>query len=415
MNIIYYKYIKASMKALGIKEAFLFVIKRITLEVLTLIYLDNAATSFPKPDIVYEAIMDAMREYGANPGRSGHKLALKAGRAIYETRELLAAFFNIEDPMRIIFTPNATDGLNLGIKGLLKPGDHVITTSMEHNSVLRPLKALEKIGVKTTIVQCDEEGSVDTRDIEEAINQNTKLILTTHASNVTGTILPIKAIGDIAKKHKLVYMVDAAQTAGVYPIDVANMNIDILAFPGHKSLLGPQGTGGIYIREGIEIGNIKEGGTGSKSDSLIQPEIYPDKLESGTPNMPGIVGLGAGLKYIVDRGIEDIREHERKLTKIFIDGLKEIKDAKIYGPCDVDKQAPVVSINIGEEDSSEVSYILDQVFDIAVRPGLHCAPLAHKTIGCYEQGCVRFSIGPFNTVKDIETALEAVNSISREI
>ncbi|WP_352418378.1 aminotransferase class V-fold PLP-dependent enzyme [Proteiniborus sp.] len=380
-----------------------------------LIYLDNAATSFPKPEIVYEAIMESMREYGANPGRSGHKLALKAGRAIYETRELLSKFFNIEDPMRIIFTSNATDGLNLVIKGLLKSGDHVITTSMEHNSVLRPLKALDNIGVETTVIQCDEIGCIDIKDIEDNIKNNTKLIVTTHASNVTGTIFPIKQIGEIAKKHDIIYMVDAAQTAGIYNIDVIDMNIDILAFPGHKSLLGPQGTGGVYIKKGVEITQMKEGGTGSKSDSLIQPDIYPDKFESGTPNMPGIVGLGAGIKYIIDKGIDNIRDHENKLAKVFIDGLREIKDVKIYGPCDIEKQAPVISINIGEEDSSEVSYILDQVFNIAVRPGLHCAPLAHRTIGCYEQGCIRFSVGPFNTINDIKAAIEAVQTISTEI
>lgn len=380
-----------------------------------MIYLDNAATSFPKPDIVYEAIMEAMKEYGANPGRSGHKLALKAGRAIYETRDLLSKFFNIEDPMRIIFTSNATDGLNLAIKGLLKSGDHVITTSMEHNSVLRPLKALEKIDVETSIIQCDETGSIDIKDIEANIKNNTKLIVTTHASNVTGTIFPVKEIGKLARKHGVVYMLDAAQTAGVYDIDVVDMNIDILAFPGHKSLLGPQGTGGVYIKEGIEITQMKEGGTGSKSDSLMQPDIYPDKFESGTPNMPGIVGLGAGIKYILNKGINNIRDHEKKLTKAFIYGLKEIEDVKIYGPKDVEKQAPVISINIGKEDSSEVSYILDQVFNIAARPGLHCAPLAHKTIGCYEQGCIRFSVGPFNTIKDIEAVIEAVKNISREI
>lgn len=380
-----------------------------------MIYLDNAATSFPKPDIVYNEIMEAMREYGANPGRSGHKLALKAGRAIYETRELLANFFNIEDPMRIIFTSNATDGLNLAIKGLLKPNDHVITTSMEHNSVLRPLKALENNGVETTIIQCDEAGSVDIRDIEANIKSNTKLIVTTHASNVSGTIFPIKEVGSLAKKHGIIYMVDAAQTAGVYDVNVVDMNIDILVFPGHKSLLGPQGTGGVYIREGLSIVQMKEGGTGSRSDSLIQPDIYPDKFESGTPNMPGIVGLGAGIRYILDKGIENIREHEKKLAKTFIDGLSEIDGVKIYGPCDMEKQAPVISINIREEDSSEVSYILDEVFNIAVRPGLHCAPLAHKTLNCYEQGCIRFSVGPFNTINDIEFAINAVKTISKEI
>jgi len=381
----------------------------------SLIYLDNAATSFPKPDIVYEKMMEAMKEYGANPGRSGHKLALKAGRAIYETRELLASLFNIENPMRIIFTSNGTDGLNIAIKGLLKKGDHVITTSMEHNSVLRPLKALESLGVETTIIQCDETGSIDVKEIERNIKDNTKLIVTTHASNVTGTIFPIKTIGSIARQHGIIYMVDAAQTAGVYDIDVRDMNIDILAFPGHKSLLGPQGTGGVYIREGLNVTQMKEGGTGSSSDSLIQPDIYPDKFESGTLNMPGIVGLGAGVKYILDKGMDNIREHEKNLAKLLIDGLKEIECVKIYGPCDLDKQAPVISINIGEEDSSEVSYVLDQVFDIAVRPGLHCAPLAHKTINCYEQGSIRFSVGPFNTVGDIEAAIEAVRTIAKEI
>lgn len=380
-----------------------------------MIYLDNAATSFPKPNSVYQAIMEAMKDYGANPGRSGHKLALRAGRAIYETRELICTLFNIEDPMRVIFTSNATDGLNLAIKGLLKKGDHVITTSMEHNSVLRPLKVLESKGIETTIVECDITGNINLQNIEENIRDNTRLIVTTHASNVTGTIFPIKKIGELAKKHNIIYMVDAAQTAGLYNIDVVDMNIDILAFPGHKSLLGPQGTGGVYIRKGIDIKQIKEGGTGSKSDSLIQPDFYPDKFESGTPNTPGIVGLGAGIKYILDKGIDNIREHEIKLTKMFIDGLKEIKNVKIYGPANPLNQAPVISINIGEEDSSEVSYILDQVFDIAVRPGLHCAPLAHKTIGCYEQGCVRFSIGPFNTVDDIQTAIKAVKHISNEI
>ncbi len=380
-----------------------------------MIYLDNAATSFPKPEQVYQAVMAAMTEYGANPGRSGHKLALQAGRVIYETRELLAKLFNIDNPMNIIFTHNATDGINLAIKGLLKPGDHVITTSMEHNSVLRPLKVLEKVGISVTIIQCDETGSIDIKDIEESINDDTKLIVTTHASNVTGTIFPIRDIGKLAAQNDIIYMVDAAQTAGVYDIDVKEMGIDILAFPGHKSLLGPQGTGGVYIREGIEITQMKEGGTGSKSDSLIQPDILPDKFESGTPNMPGIAGLGAGIRYIFDTGIENIRKHETELTKFFIDELKKIEHVKIYGPCDVERQAPVVSINIGEEDSSEVSYILDQVFDIAVRPGLHCAPLAHKTVGNFEQGCIRFSIGPFNTKDDIEKAIEAVRKISQEI
>ncbi|WP_050378861.1 aminotransferase class V-fold PLP-dependent enzyme [Gottschalkia purinilytica] len=380
-----------------------------------MIYLDNAATTYPKPDEVYEAVMDSMKHYGANPGRSGHKLALQAGRIIYETRELIAKFFNIDDPMNVVFTYNATDALNLAIKGVLNSGDHVITSSMEHNSILRPLKALEKIGVETTIVECDEDGNINLEDIEKSIRPNTKLIVTTHASNVTGTIFPIKHIGQIAKENDIIYIVDAAQTAGVYDIDVKDMNIDILVFPGHKSLLGPQGIGGLCIREGLEIRSIREGGTGSSSESLIQPDMLPDKFESGTPNTPGIAGLYAGIKYILDRGIENIRKHEQHLTEYFISELKKIEEVKIYGPCDVKKHAPVVSINIGEEDSSEIAYVLDNVYDIGVRPGIHCAPLAHKTIGTFEQGTVRFSIGPFTTKEDIDKTIEAIKQIVDEI
>lgn len=380
-----------------------------------MIYLDNAATSFPKPEEVYVAVDRAMREYGANPGRSGHRMALEAGRLIFETREILCNLFNIDNPMNMIFTCNATDGLNLGIKGLLRTGDHVITTSMEHNSVLRPLKSLEKIGVETTIIKCDSTGTIDITDIEKNIKENTKLIVTTHASNVTGTIFPIKEIGKLAKKYGIIYMVDAAQTAGVYDIDVQDMNIDILVFPGHKGLMGPQGTGCIYIKEGIKVEQLKEGGTGSTSHLLTQPDFLPDRYESGTPNTPGIAGLGAGVRYILKRGIENIRKHEQELTRFFIEELKKINNVKIYGPCDAERQASVVSINIGDEDSSEVSYILDRAFDIAVRPGLHCAPLAHKTIGTLEQGVVRFSIGAFNTFGDIEKAVEAVKKIAGEI
>ncbi|MTI70380.1 MAG: aminotransferase class V-fold PLP-dependent enzyme [Firmicutes bacterium] len=380
-----------------------------------MIYLDNAATTYPKPESVYKAIMDAMKNYGANPGRSGHKLALKAGRGIYETRELLSKLFNIKNPMNIIFTHNATEGLNLGIKGILKSGDHVITTTMEHNSVLRPLMALKEKGVEVTIVKCNNKGEVNVKDIEDEIKENTKLIVTTHASNVTGTIFPVKEISEVCKKHKLLYMLDAAQTAGVYDIDVEKLGIDILAFPGHKGLLGPQGTGGIYIKEGLDIPQLKEGGTGSKSHELFQPSILPDRYESGTPNTPGIIGLGAGIKYILDRGIENIRNHEKKLTDYFIKNLKRIDHVKIYGPQDSERQAAVVAINIANEDSSEVSYVLDSVFDIGTRPGLHCAPLAHKTIDTFEQGVVRFSLGPFTTIEELDKAINAIKEITKEI
>lgn len=380
-----------------------------------MIYLDNAATTFPKPEDVYGAVMNCMKNYGANPGRAGHKLALSAGRIIYEARESLCRLFNIDNPMNIIFTYNATDSLNLAIKGILKKGDHVITTSMEHNSVIRPIKTLEELGIENTIVKCNELGELNIDDIKKAIKNNTKLIVTTHASNVCGTLIDIESIGKIAREIGIIYLVDVAQTAGVYDIDVKKMNIDMLALPGHKGLLGPQGTGVLYVREGINLIQLKEGGTGSKSEELTQPDIIPDRYESGTPNTPGIAGIDAGIKFILKEGIEKIRKHEEELTQYFIDGLNEIPTIKVYGLKNSKKQASVVSINIGDEDSSEISYILDSVFDIATRSGLHCSPLAHKTLGTFEQGTVRFSIGYFNTKKDIDKALDALKNIAYEI
>lgn len=380
-----------------------------------MVYFDNAATTFPKPDEVYDAIMKSMKEYGANPGRSGHKLALRMGREIYETRELLAQLFNIDNPMNVVFTSNCTESLNLAIKGVLKKGDHVITSSMEHNSILRPLTSLGKEGVDITIVKGDHMGRLDVKEIYKNIKSNTKLIAITHVSNLTGTIMPIEEIGKIARENHIYFLVDAAQSAGVYDIDVEKMNIDMLAFPGHKGLLGPQGTGGLYIREGISLKEMKQGGTGSLSHILEQPDMFPDRYESGTLNGPGIVGLGAGIRYIMNKGIKNIRKHEEELTKHFIEGISKINKVKAYGPLNEKEQGAVVSINIGDEDSSEISYILDEKYDIQVRPGLHCAPLAHKTIGTFEQGVVRFSFGPFNTHEEIDYALKALFEISREI
>ncbi len=378
-------------------------------------YFDNAATSFPKPDMVYKSILEAMSEYGANPGRSGHKLALKINRKIYNTRESLADLFQIKDPMNMIFTFNGTESLNLGIKGVLKPGDHIITTSMEHNSVLRPIKYLERFGVQSTIVQADVLGRINPADIRKAIKTNTKIILITHISNLTGTIMPVEEIGAIAKENELIFMVDAAQSAGVYTIDVETMNIDILAFPGHKGLLGPQGTGGLYIRQGLNVEESLQGGTGSISESLVQPNMSPDKYESGTPNGPGIIGLGAGLEYIKSVGMENIRKHEEKLTEYFIEEMEKIEGVKLYGPCDIRQQAAVVSLNIKDYDSSEIAYILDEQYDIMVRSGLHCAPMAHKTIGTFDQGAVRFSFSPFNTVEEIEYGIRSIKEIAKEI
>ncbi|MCR1955058.1 aminotransferase class V-fold PLP-dependent enzyme [Clostridioides mangenotii] len=377
-----------------------------------MIYFDNAATTYPKPEEVYDAVYDCMKNYCANPGRAGHKLAMKSARKIYDARENLAKLFNVDNPMTIVFTHNATDSLNLAIKGVLKKGDHVITTSMEHNSVIRPIKALESKGVENTVVDCDKDGFLNPEDVEKAIKENTKLIVTTHASNVCGTLVDIKSVGGIAKKHGILYLVDASQTAGVYNIDVKDMNIDMLAMPGHKCLFGPQGTGVLYVREDLKLDILKEGGTGSKSEELTQPELFPDKYESGTHNTPGIVGLNEGVKFVLDKGIEKIREHEEELCQYMLDKLKEIENIEIYGPEDSKKRAAVIAINIGNMDSGEVTFILDDEFDIATRSGIHCSPLAHTTLGTLGQGAVRFSIGYFNTTYDIDKAIKALKKIS---
>lgn len=378
-----------------------------------MIYLDNAATTYPKPEIVYEEIMDCMKNYCANPGRAGHKLAMKSARKIYDARENIAKLFNVDNPMNIIFTNNATDSLNLAIKGCVKEGDHIITTSMEHNSVIRPIKSLEKYGIENTIVKCDEDGFLNPKDIIKAIKPNTKLIVTTHASNVCGTLIDIEAVGNIAKENNILYLVDASQTAGVYKIDTKKINVDMIAAPGHKCLLGPQGTGILYIREGLEVDILKEGGTGSKSEDLLQPNLLPDKYESGTHNTPGIIGLNAGVKFILEKGIDNIREHEENLCEYMLEKLKEVPNILIYGPKDAKKRAAVISINIGNMDSGEVTYLLDNKYDIATRSGIHCSPLAHKTLGTLEQGSVRFSLGIFNTKNEIDIAVEALKEISK--
>lgn len=378
-----------------------------------MIYLDNAATTYPKPEQVYDSIMDCMKNYCANSGRAGHKMAMRAAREIYDARENIAKLFNIDNPMNIIFTNNATDSLNLAIKGVVKEGDHIITTSMEHNSVIRPIKSLEARGISNTIVNCDKEGFLDVNDIKNAIKPNTKLIVTTHASNVVGTLVDIKAVGEIAKENNILYLVDASQTAGVYSIDVKDMNVDMIAAPGHKCLLGPQGTGILYIREGLSVDILKEGGTGSKSEDLFQPEIVPDRYESGTHNTPGIAGLNEGVKFILEKGIDDIRLHEEELCQYMLDKLEEVPNIKIYGTKDSKKRAAVIAINIGDMDSGEITFILDSEYDIATRSGIHCAPLAHKTLGTLEQGAVRFSLGYFNTKEEIDKAVEALKEISK--
>ncbi|TYP57416.1 aminotransferase class V-fold PLP-dependent enzyme [Thermosediminibacter litoriperuensis] len=375
-------------------------------------YFDNAATTWPKPEEVYRAVEDTMRNFGGNPGRSGHRMALAAARLVYEAREALAEFFNAESPTNIVFTMNATDALNIAIKGVLKPGDHVITSSMEHNSVARPIFALTKSGVEWDIVKCGSDGTLDPDDVAKAIKPNTRLIAVTHASNVTGTIMPVEEIGKISQEKGVIFLVDAAQSAGVLEIDVQKLNIDLLAFPGHKGLYGPQGIGGLYVREGLHLTPIRQGGTGSFSEELEQPGILPDRLECGTLNTPGIAGLVAGVGFIKKKDLKNIRSHEEQLTRRFLEGLKEIDGVTVYGPAEAAGRCAVVSLNLKDMDSAELAYLLDSRFDIQVRPGLHCSPLAHRTLGTEDRGTVRFSFSVFNTVEEIDRALDALREVS---
>ena len=379
-----------------------------------MIYLDNAATTWPKPEGVYQAVANFMRETGANPGRGGHRAAAAAGKIISDTRKKLACLFNVKNPNRVIFTFNATHSINLALKGFLRPGDHVIATALEHNSTLRPLYKLLQRGVRVSIVPCSPQGFLDLSLLKKEILPTTRLICLNHASNVLGTLAPLQEVGRIARERDLVFLVDAAQTAGIYPIDVEAMNIDLLAFPGHKSLLGPQGTGGLCVGERVKLDSLFEGGTGSASESFAQPDRLPDKLESGTPNTPGIAGLGAGIDFILQEGMDKIRSHEKELTAYLLQGLREIKEVTIYGPGSPDQQAPLVAFNIKDKNSADISYMLDKIYDIATRSGHHCAPLVHKTLGTLEQGAVRASIGYFNTRQDIDGLLEALFTIGKE-
>jgi cysteine desulfurase family protein len=380
-----------------------------------MIYLDNAATSWPKPEIVYQTVDQVMRQIGANPGRSGHAMAVEAGRIVQETRELAAELFRISQPSQVVFTLNVTDSLNLALKGLLQAGDHVITSSMEHNAMARPLEALRKNGVTVSKVATSPVNGVLPQDIKQAIRPNTRLIAITHASNVTGTLNPISEIGQIAKAAGIVFLVDSAQTAGVFPINVQEMGIDLLAFPGHKALLGCQGVGGLYIDRRIGLKPLREGGTGNKSESLEQPDELPERFESGTLNTPGIAGLGAGIRYIVETGMDKIKQQEETLTNMLLAGLGKIPGVILYGPPLGQPRAAVVSFNIGQVSAAELCLILDRSFQIAVRPGLHCAPDAHQTLGTLQGGTVRISPGYFNTEEEIETCLQAIASIAKEL
>jgi len=401
------------------------------------IYLDNAATSFPKPPQVTEAMIHYMNEVGANPGRSGHQLSIEASRIVQHTRERLAALFNITNPKRIAFTLNVTESLNTVIYGFLKAGDHVIISAMEHNSVLRPLKDLEARDVITlTVAPCDGKGFLDIDALPNLIKKQTALMVLNHASNVCGTIQDVKAVKNALGDIPL--LLDTAQTAGCYPIDVTDDGIDFLAFTGHKALLGPQGTGGLYIREGLNLRPLKRGGTGSVSEKLEQPDFLPDALESGTQNNVGIAGLGAGVDFILKEGVNKIRAHEKGLTAELLKFLNPVPGLTIYGPLDAERQTATVSITfdsilptgsgheLGGCGSINLVWMeegipleaagdrLDNDYDIFVRVGLHCAPLAHKTLGTFPEGTVRISIGYFNTLQDIQFAATAIRQISEK-
>lgn len=373
-----------------------------------MLYLDNAATSCRKPVCVYRDMFLNTLYLSANAGRGGHRLSVKAAEKTAQTAQVIAELFNIENPMQIAFTQNATYALNMAIAGAAA-GEHIIVTSMEHNSVLRPSAAY----CKYTSVKADSGGIVNPADIERAIRHNTKLIVCTHISNVCGSIQPIEEIGNIAKKHKIAFLVDAAQSAGTADIDVKKMNISMLAFSGHKGLMGPLGTGGLYVDEGLNITPIISGGTGSASESLAQPDFMPDMLQSGTLNTPAIAALGSGVKFILKETPSAILAHERRLALRLINEMKNIDGITVYGSDDDSKRSGTLCFNIDGKDSGEVSGILNDSYSIAVRGGWHCAYPAHKTLGTEKGGSVRVSFGYFNTDKDVSAFVDAVSKLMK--
>jgi len=381
------------------------------------IYFDNAATSFPKPPGVLEAMVSYGREIGASAGRGTYSQAVEAGEIIHQTRRNLAKLIGAAENDHIILTFNCTDSLVLAIKGIITDGDaHVITTCMDHNSVLRPLHALqEQLGIEVTYISADGEGFIDPNDVRRAVRGNTKLIAMIHGSNVCGVIQDIKAVGEIARELGITYLVDAAQTAGHLPINVQEIPVDLLAMPGHKGLLGPLGTGALYIRKELEnqLQPIREGGTGSRSESPIQPDFLPDRFESGSHNLHGIAGLQAGIAYLLKESVDKVRADEMELCSAFLEDLSDIPGLKVYGPKDPEKRVGVFSVTIEGYEPTELSAILEERFNLLTRPGLHCAPLAHKSLGTLEGGgTTRFSTGPFTSLDEVQYATEALAQIS---
>ncbi|MGL6024747.1 MAG: aminotransferase class V-fold PLP-dependent enzyme [Cetobacterium sp.] len=371
-------------------------------------YCDNSATSSPKPESVYKMVDMAVREYNANPGRAGHRKAIEVGKKIYEVREKVANFFGVKNSLNVAFTANATESLNFAIKGTIHQNSHVITTNFEHNSVLRPLFYMQdEKNVELSFINTYEE-------IEKNITLKTKAVVINHISNVNGTIQDVKKIGEICKKYGILFILDASQSAGYIDIDMERDNIDILCVTGHKSLFGIQGIGAICLKDKVKIEPLLEGGTGSFSKLRRQPKEMPEVLEAGTLNTPGIMSLGAGIDFISEVGIHKIKNHEDNLIKRFIEGIESIEEIKVYKSF-TKNQGPVVSLNIEGIDNGDLASILDEEFGILVRPGFHCAPLAHKVIGSYDAGTVRFSFGFFNSEEDIDYALEALKNITLQI
>ena len=375
-----------------------------------MIYFDNAATTIQKPKQVVEAVTQALCSMG-NAGRGAHNASMGASRMLFDTRKKLAELFGGNNPAQVVFTSNSTESLNMALKGLLNPWDHVITTQLEHNSVLRPLYELEDKGVELTILNSDAKGRICYEDFEKEIKKNTKMIVCTHGSNLTGNLTDIRRVGEIARSHGLLFVVDASQTAGVFPIHVEELKIDVLCFTGHKGLLGPQGTGGMYVREGVIIRPLKTGGSGVQTYSRTHPSQMPTALEAGTLNAHGLAGLDAALDYLKDTGIDVIRKKEQELMWYFYQKVLEIPGIKVYGDFDSQERCPMVSLNVKDYGSSEVSDFLFTEYGISTRPGAHCAPLMHQAMGTEKQGAVRFSFSHYNTIEEIDIAVQVLKEL----
>lgn len=379
-----------------------------------IIYFDHAASSWPKPPQVIEEMIKAVEQYGANPGRGSHQMAVQASRIIFDTRRQLAKLFQINNENSLFFAPNASFALNQAIKGFLQPGDHVVTTMIEHNSVRRPLEYLKRTrSIEVTYLPVKKDGSICLDDLRAALKNNTRLFVCSHSSNLLGSIIPIADISEIVKKSGIKLLVDAAQTAGNYPIDVNAMGIDMLAFPGHKGLLGPQGTGGLYIHPDIELDPLLHGGTGSQSEDIDQPNVLPDRYETGTLNTPGIAGLNAGVKFVLEQGVSVIQKKEWDLTQRLMEGLLHIEGVSLLGPALGEEKTGIVSFNISGRDASEIAFLLDRQYRIAVRAGYHCTPLAHETAETRSTGAVRASIGYYTTEEEVDYFISSIKEIAR--